>query len=64
MNPASDSFEKKKSPKNLAQHSGKSPSYYFCFVTLILTAWEFKKLFCKHKNKSWMVEAKYFLKCL
>jgi hypothetical protein len=31
-------------------------------LTLILTAWELKSIFCKNENKSWMVEAKYFLK--
>jgi hypothetical protein len=31
-------------------------------LTLILTAWEFKKPFCKNANKSWMGEAKYFIK--
>jgi hypothetical protein len=31
-------------------------------LTLILTAWEFKKPFCKNENKYFMVEAKYFFK--
>jgi hypothetical protein len=31
-------------------------------LTLILTAWAFKKPFCKNQNKSWMVETKYFTK--
>jgi hypothetical protein len=32
------------------------------YLTLILTAWEFKKPFCKIENKSWMVEANIFKK--
>jgi hypothetical protein len=31
-------------------------------LTLIITAWEFKKHFWKNENKSWMAEPKYFLK--
>jgi hypothetical protein len=32
-------------------------------LTLILTAWEFKKpFFYKNENKSWMAKAKYFFK--
>jgi succinate dehydrogenase/fumarate reductase cytochrome b subunit len=34
----------------------------FLLFTLILTAWEFKKPFCKNENKSWMAKAKYFFK--
>jgi hypothetical protein len=31
-------------------------------LTLILTAWDLKRLFCKNENKSWMIQAKYLLK--
>jgi hypothetical protein len=31
-------------------------------LTLILTAWEFKKPFCKNENRTWMLKLNIFLK--